>query len=387
MNDYWDNLIKETLEEKAAPSPDVNRQILEKAKEHINMKKQNMKKMVAAACVGLVTVSSVSAYATYRYLSPTEVADEVSDNGALAKAFERKDAVVVNKTQQTNGYDITFLGMVSGENLDTYVPEDVAMDLNSSHTYAAVAVAKTDGTEMEYRNFCVSPLINGVSFLAANNATLDTLLTFFEQDGILYYLMECDNLEIFANRGVQLSVVDSFGKETNAFIMNVQTGVYEKNIEYEKTSALFQLPLNKKKADDVAAEEYLKALEKDTEEEYEENADMKKVNAFIRTITPENIDNYFMRNTATELTATPDENGWIEFGSCYVAEDDYVCEGPSGYLTYMLEEGENFAIRGYGYGSEDLSDLQIITIWRNMDGSFTSVNYKAKVDMTFILRQ
>ena len=387
MGDYLDNFIKEALSEEVAPSPDLNRQILQKAKERIKMKKNNMKKIVAAACVGLAAVGSVSVYAAYRYLSPSQIAEEVSDNGALAKAFESKDAVLVNETQQTNGYDITFLGLVSGENLDIYVPEDIAMRLNKSHTYAAVAVAKSDGMEMEYRDFCISPLINGVSFSVANNATLDALLTFFEQDGIMYYLIECDNLEIFANRGVQLGVVDSFGDETDAFVMNEQTGIYEKVAEYEKTNALFELPLDKGKADDAAAEEYLTSLEKDTEDEYEENSNMKKVSAFVRTITPENIEQYFARNTATELTAIPDENGWIEFGSCYIAEDDFVYEGASGYISYIIGEEEEFVIRGYGYGKEDLSDLQVTTIWRNADGSFTSVNYKAKVDMTFILRQ
>lgn len=385
MSDYLDNLIEEAFEEKEAPSPDLNRQILQKAKERIKMKKNNMKKIVAAACVGLAAVGSVSVYAAYRYLSPSQIAEEVSDNGALAKAFESKDAVLVNETQQTNGYDITFLGLVSGENLDIYVPEDIAMRLNKSHTYAAVAVAKSDGMEMEYRDFCVSPLINGVSFSVANNATLDALLTFFEQDGIMYYLIECDNLEIFANRGVQLGVVDSFGDETSAFVMNTETGVYEKNADYEKTNALFNLPLEKEKADDIAAENYLKELEKDTEDEYEPNTDMEKVSAFVRTITPKNIEDYFERNTQTELIAFPDENGWIEFGSCYIEKEDFIYEGASGYLEYIIGEGENFVIRGYGYGEADLSDLQITTIWRNADGSFTSVMYRAKVDMRFIL--
>ncbi|MBQ2705198.1 MAG: hypothetical protein IJF60_00140 [Agathobacter sp.] len=392
MSDYWDNLIKDAFNEKETPSPELNRQILNKAKENLNMKKRNMKKLVAAACMGLAVVGSVSVYAAYRYLSPAQIAEEVSDNGALAKAFESEDAITVNEIQQTNGYDITFLGLVSGKNLDICVPENVGTGLNKSHTYAAVAVAKSDGMQMEYRDFCVSPLINGVSFAIANNATLDALLTFFEQDGIMYYLIECDNIEIFANRGVQLGVVDSFGDETDAFVMNEQSGIYEKNVDYEKTNALFSLPLDKEKADDMAAEKYLKELIAKTKTQDDEgdiggvtNKDMKKVSEFVRTITPENIDHYFARHTATELTARPDENGWIEFGYCYIAEDDFVYEGASGYITYIIEEEENFVIRGYGYGKADLSDLQITTIWRNTDGSFTSVMYRAKVDMKFIL--
>lgn len=392
MSDYLDYLIKETLVEEAAPSPDLNRQILELARERIKMKKNNMKKMVAAACVGLAAVSSVSAYAAYRYLSPSEIANEVSDNGALAKAFESKDAIVVNETQTTNGYDVTLLGLVSGENLDICVPEDIAMSLNKSHTYAAVAVAKNDSSGMEYRDFCVSPLINDVDFAIANNATLDATLSFFEKAGIMYYLIECDNLEVFANRGVQLGVVDSFGCESRAFTMDETTGVYVKAEDYEQTNALFTLPLDKSKADDVAADEYIKELTAKAEapdDEEEIDAETKevldKLATFVATITAENINQYFEREDDTELVATPDENGWVEFGSKYIENDDYVLEGASGYVKYMMEDGQDFVISGYGYGSEDLSDLELNTFWRNPDGSITSVNYKAKVDMSFML--
>lgn len=389
MDDKLDSKIKDALNETITPSPDLNRQILAKAKENARMKNMRTKKIVAAACIGLAAVSSVSVYAAYRYLSPSQVAEEVANNGALAKAFESEGAIVVNETQTTNGYDVTLLGLVSGENLEIYVPEDTAKSLSKSHTYAAVAIAKSDGTEMEYRDFCISPLINGVDFSVANNATLDTTLTFFKQDGIMYNLIECDSLEMFANRGVQLGVVDSFGSETRAFAMDEKTGVYTKQEDYEKTNALFTIPLDKEKADDVAAEKYVeelmaKSAEEDTESELDE--DTVKIMEFVDSITIDTIDKYFVRDENTVLTATPDENGWIEFGSRYIAEEDYVMEGASGYLKYMIEEGQDFVITGCGYGAEDLSDLQINTIWRNEDGSFTSAVYRAKVDLSFILK-
>lgn len=386
MSDKFDILMKSALEEKTSPSPDLNRQIITKAKENKPMKHIIKKSIATAACIGLAAVSSVSAYAAYRYLSPSQIANEVANNNALAKAFESKDAIVVNETQSTNGYDVTLLGLVSGENLETYVPEDAAKNLNKSHTYAAVAIAKSDGSEMEYRDFCISPLINGVDFSVANNATLDTTLTFFKQDGVIYNLIECDNLEMFANRGVQLGVVDSFGSETRAFEMDEETGVYTKQEGYEKTNALFALPLDKEKADDVAAEKYLEEIIAKAENEVEEenDEDLAKLDGFVNTITPENIDDYFVRDENTVLTATPDENGWIDFGSRYIAEEDYMLQGASGYLKYKIEDNQNFVITGYGYG--DVSNLQIQTIWRNDDGSFTSVNYKAKVDLSFILK-
>lgn len=209
----------------------------------------------------------------------------------------------------------------------------------------------------------------------------------------MYYLIECDNLEIFANRGVQLGVVDSFGNETSAFVMSEQTGVYEKNLEYENTNALFALPLDNEKADDVVADEYIKELTAKAEAsddgddiDVETQAVLDKLKTFVATITPENIEQYFEREDDTELIATPDENGWVEFGSKYIESEDYVREGASGYIKYMMEDGQDFVISGCGYGSEDLSDLKLNTFWRNEDGSITSVDYKAKVDMSFILK-
>ena len=66
-----------------------------------------------------------------------------------------------------------------------------------------MAISKNDGDDMPDRNFCVSPIIGGVPFDVANNGTLDTQLIWFEQDGVIYELVECDNLEMFADRGVR----------------------------------------------------------------------------------------------------------------------------------------------------------------------------------------
>ena len=102
---------------------------------------------------------------------------------------------------------------------------------------------------------------SSVSVLDANAATMDETLTWFCKDGVLYELIECDDLEIFADRGVQLGIVDSFGSETAAFRMDNESGSYRKVEDYAGTIALFTLPLDTTKADPAAAEEYLKKLE------------------------------------------------------------------------------------------------------------------------------
>lgn len=42
--------------------------------------------------------------------------------------------------------------------------------------------------------------------------------------------------------------------------MNEETGVYEKQTDYEKTNTLFTLPLDKEKADDIAVENVSQGL-------------------------------------------------------------------------------------------------------------------------------
>lgn len=405
MNDNLDTIIKEALSNRKAPSPELNRQIIVKAKERNCMKHNNIikKSAMVAASVCLIAAGSVTAYAAYRYLSPAQVAEIVSDNGALMEAFEGDKAVLINETQSSNGYDITLLGMVSGKNLELYVPEDTASELNETHTYAAVAIAKTDGTKMEYRNFCISPLIHGVDFHVANNGTMDVFLTWFLQDGVIYELIECDNLEMFAKRGVQLGVTDSFGNETSAFQMDAQSGAYSKNSTFEGTNALFDLPLDIKKADEKAAEAYIKTLkskieksasESEEETDLESNANRNKIQAFVDKITKENVDEYFTRDDNTVFTATPDEKGWIDFGSRYIEEEGYVMNGGSGYINYMIEDGLDFKVTGWvtsGVGEEpnvefDLSDFQINVIERNDDGSYTTAAYRTKEDLSYILK-
>ena len=411
MSNNFDILVKDVLSGRRTPDPDLNRQIIVKAKERGHMMNHNRirKSFVAAACVCLFAAGSITVYAAYHYLSPAQVAERVSDNGALAAAFEGEEAILVGETQQSNGYDITLLGLVSGKNLELCVPEEISPNLSDIRTYAAIAIAKSDGTEMEYRNLCISPLLNGVDWFVANNATLDVGLTWFKQDGVVYELINCDNLQIFADRGVQLGIVDDFGNEGSAFYMDTQSGVYNRNADYEGTNALFTLPLDKSKADAKAAEAYINALEHNEENEREiseeersaregvENeaermalaleANMDQIQGFLDTITMDNIDNYFVRDEETVLTAKPDENGWIDFGSRYNKKEDYMMEGGKGYITYWIEDGEDFRITNFGIsgmgdeegvGIVEMSDVQISVIMRNDDGSFTTAVYRGK---------
>ena len=239
-----DEFLKENLLPDCVPEKSLNASIVKKVKGTQNMKHRTWKLSVAAA-IAILVVGSASAYAAYRYLTPSQVAEQITEDGALAKAFESKDAIMVNETQKTAGYDITLMGIVSGKNLSSVTSEAV----DQTKTYAVAAIAREDGkampdtTDDNYQTFCVSALVHGERFQNVNNAALNAGVTSFVQDGVQYELLECDNLEMFANKGVYMGIVESFGNESQAFVMNKKTGDYAVNKDFDGMKALFTIPL------------------------------------------------------------------------------------------------------------------------------------------------
>lgn len=377
MKNDMETLLKTTLKPSSFPASDLNDQIMKQAKE-IRMMKEKRKKTVWAAALtaGIIGMSGISVYAAYRYLSPSQIAEHVSENKDLSKAFESDDAILVNETQVSNGYQITLLGLTSGDSLSNYIDEENAVNLEAVHTYVAFAIVKEDGTPMEEENKCLSPLINGVSSQVANNATLDALLQWFYQDGVLYELLECDNLEVFANMGVQIGVVDSFGKESVAFTMDDDTGVYSKNRDYDKTNALFTLPLESSKGDNEKAAKQIEAMKQSLEGDEsgsEEEADFdllyQEIETFVASLTDETLDDYAKPIESTRMICVPDAEGVF----------DYSFELPSGAATNgtdvisTLFPDKTTGVRkigSYSY-SGGLSDLLIDTFILNEDGTVT----------------
>lgn len=360
-------------------------------------------KVVAAVVCTVILLGSGSVYAANHYLNPSQIVDEISADSTLSKVFADKDAITINETQTSNGYDITLLGLVSGEKLGVYVPDETKKEVSDKHSYAALAISKSDGSKMSNRNFCVSPLINGEAFTDVNAATLNVGLSWFEKDGVIYELIECDNLEIFADRGVYLSLVDDFGDEVAAFRMDEATGKYHKVEDYAGTSALFTLPLDKDKADTVAADKFLVSLRREADSETDgERAAVgvavgdasdeaisyinEKAQALVDSITEDNLKEYFVLDESRPIfTARPSEKGWIDFGTAYVEDCDWTVNGGSGYLTDWLADDEDFNVVSTVVSSDDetrtdMSTLEITVVFRNDDGSFTEATYRIRDD-------
>lgn len=239
--------------------------------------KRSKKRISAAVLVAAVVLclSSVTVMAAWKYLSPADVAGKVQDK-SLAEIFLSEQALVINETQEFGGYQVTLLSMVSGEMLSDY---SYVMDgvVSEDRTYAVVAIENTDGTpfpdtsEEAYgeKEFFASPLMEGYAPSVYNMASMGGSYAEISEEGILYRLMECDNVEIFADRQLYLCVNEGMFYKPEAYVFDEATGNISRNREYEGLNALFTLPIDDSKANPTKVAEYIAGLglENDIDEE------------------------------------------------------------------------------------------------------------------------
>lgn len=214
----------------------------------------------------LLLALSVTAYAAVQFLSPKQVAEHVGDQ-VLAEAFAGKDALHLNQTIKSKVYQFTLHGLVSGAGLSQF--NSTADSLAPDRTYAVVSIARQDGKPMPatshpaygQENFFVSPLIKGQNPGLVNIVTMGGGYHELVRDGIQYRLIECDPIEMFADRGVYLAISSGTTFYSNeAFNFNENTGEIAAREDYSGASAIFTLPLDAAQADHNKAEAYLNTL-------------------------------------------------------------------------------------------------------------------------------
>ncbi|KAA8500108.1 hypothetical protein FNY66_15310, partial [Mediterraneibacter catenae] len=306
MSERLDHILKQALTPDQKPDLLLNQKILNQIKEKDQMKIRK-RKWVPGIVFSLVIILAAGtgvAYAAYKLLNPGEAAERVGDE-RLARAFSEEGAMEINETQHFENFDVTLLGIASGENVAEHVTEKNG-DILSDRSYIVTAITRTDGNPMPenlsdaaYDNmrFFISPLIQGCDPIRVNIVSMDGVYTEFVQDGTLYRLTECSNIEIFADRTVYFCVSDAdqssaFGYNEEAYKFDNTTGAIRRRENYEGINALFVLPLDKDLADPEAAEEYLSVFETDEESEDDYAAWSREADAFMSEITPENIEQY-----------------------------------------------------------------------------------------------
>lgn len=390
MRNNMDQLLKTALAPADMPDERLNVQVLREAKEREAMakKKKHDRRFPAAAVLAacILVLGSITAVAAYRYLSPAQAAEEAGDD-LLKEAFMSEDAVLVNESQESGGYRVTLLGSVAGKNISGFISEDGNGIPEDDRIYTVVAIEHRDGTPMpegssdEYLKeaFYVSHYIRGLDPNRYSMMSLGGGYTEFVKDGILYRLIEMDNIEMFADRGIYVGVNTGTFYDADAYQYEESTGEMRRNESYQGVNALFELPVDKSKADPAAAAAYLEEYERSLNEPSEpiemDEADM-EVDAFVDMLTSDNLEEYCEVIESTRQVCTPDQDGCISYS--YELES-----GAGGFGTMPVSEVSPdgkigvWNIKGCAY-SDGMSDLLIDVFALNEDGTVTYAVYRPK---------
>ncbi len=248
MKKQLDELLKNALTPIDEPSFLLNQKILNQVKEK---KEMIGKRRLSVATIVLALVlcfGSITVYGAWKYLSSADVAKKMQDN-TLAEIFLSEEAKIINETQTYGGYQITLLSMVSGELLTEH-PMYNDGTIMTDRTYAVVAIENADGTPLPSPSedaygeleFFASPLMKGYNPVMHNIITMSGAYGEMEEDGILYRLLECDNVEKLADE-LYICVTDSVFYNARAYQYDETTGEIIRNEEYEGLNALFVLPM------------------------------------------------------------------------------------------------------------------------------------------------
>lgn len=263
----WERWLRQSLASAAEPDEKLNQSIIHQFMERGRRKHRYKKRLSAGLFAAvLVLVLSISAYAAAQLFSAKQVAEHLGDR-LLADAFESNDALQLNQSMASGDYRFTLHGLVSGAGLRTF--RHSAEDLYPDRTYAVVSITRQDGKPMpntddpEYGKdpFFISPLIKGQKPWLVNIVTMNGAYSEDVIDGVAYRIIECDQVEMFADRGVYLAISSGTAFYSNeAFRYDEKTGEIQARENYSGASLLFELPLDAAKADHEKAEAYLETL-------------------------------------------------------------------------------------------------------------------------------
>lgn len=337
-----------------------------------NFKKSSVKSWkhaaVAAVAIAVTMVSSITAYAAWRYFSAKDVAAEIADN-RLAQEFEQNNWMDECETQTYGNYDITLLGIVSGDEISSHLSKTDSGEIDGDKTYMAVAIAHSDGTPMpdssktDEEQFYVSPYIEGLDPARYNASVLGGNNTLFVSDGIQYRLLETDNIECFADRKIYMGVSEGEAYDDKAYVYDSVSGDISRNESYEGVNALFTLSIDSNLADQKRAAEVIAAMDNyEAGGEYTEI--LSEADRWVNSITPENID-----EKATPLESSRQVLSLSEFAEYVMGEaadgadvdaeaavlDEYFPDGVgmSEVMTKSAASKEDAYVETYTLNSDD----------------------------------
>ena len=403
-NKNMENILYQALSPGYEPGEQLNQQVLRQAQEQMSSREPDRRGRTekpekyrkvgwiakAAALLLMLAGASGTVYAAWQLYTAEEVAQHVHDR-KLAQAFHESAGQQEGQdiVQNYGGYQVTLLGVALGEDISDYPMGACPENLQTDRTYAAVAIRQADGTPMtEDDSFFVSPLIQGYDPVEYNAVTMRGSATFFEEDGVLYWLVSCSNVEYFADHTVYLCVTDTDFYQKGLYIYDEADGSISRNEDYDGLNALFELELDAGKADPAAAQALLEENREKTEleqpKEQTGQEEFDEVHRFLSELTAENIEERCVLLEDTCQTMMPDEDGQVYF-EYSLPKADPSSEGASagggtgGRVDYLFRPGqwgdERHAWTGSGVS---LTDLVIDFFTLNEDGSVSFCIYVPK---------
>ena len=207
---------------------------------------------VIAIVLAIIALLSVTAFAVSYYLSAKEVAEYLGDK-EIAEMF--KDSECEPQSVSNGTYDVTFLGETTGTKLNM----TEGFEAEETRTYAVVAIRNTDGTPLSLMdgmpiNF--APVIEGVMPFQSW-AIMNFSASGLEREGVLYYLFDFENLEVFADRTVSIALLEGVMFPGPEVLTMDENGKIVYSESYMGIRGMFDLPLDEAKADPEAAAELL----------------------------------------------------------------------------------------------------------------------------------
>lgn len=344
-----------------------------------NLKKSSVKSWkhaaVAAVAIAVTMVSSITAYAAWRYFSAKDVAAEIADN-RLAQEFEQNNWMDECETQTYGNYDITLLGIVSGDEISSHLSKTDSGEIDGDKTYMAVAIAHSDGTPMpdssktDEEQFYVSPYIEGLDPARYNASVLGGNNTLFVSDGIQYRLLETDNIECFADRKIYMGVSEGEAYDDKAYVYDSVSGDISRNESYEGVNALFTLSIDSNLADQKRAAEVIAAMDNyEVGGEYTEI--LSEADRWVNSITPENID-----EKATPLESSRQILSLSEFAEYVMGEaaDGADVDAEAAVLDEYFPDGVGMS-EVMTKSAASMEDAYVETYTLNSDDTVTILRY------------
>lgn len=261
-NENIDSLLKRAMRCTYTPDAELVKKLKNDVKERPIVKKGKYSFSTAAAIILACIVLATAAFAAWKLLNPGEVAEQF-ENHTLSAAFDSDTAININESVTSGDYIFSLLAVVTGEDI-TDMPYYSA-DVQNERTYAVVAIQRADGMPMpasqddEYGQvpFFASPLVRGQNPALVNAVTMNGGYTETVADGVMYRIVTCDGVSMFADRGLYFGICTENFINRDTFVFDEETGEISVNPDYDGASALFDLPLDPSLADPEKAEQYL----------------------------------------------------------------------------------------------------------------------------------